>query len=196
MRVRLITPPPPIVTWEEADAHLRLDGDLTQRAYVESLIAGATASIDGPSGWLGRALGPQTLEARGEAFWPLGYRLLYPPIIDVLSVKYVDGNGVVQTIDPGAYELDDRELLPVYGTNWPSARNSRSSVQVRYRAGYVADPKAVSLVPAVPENVKRAVLLMVGDLYHHRQTTAAGTVNEVPMSAAVESLLAPLRVFA
>mgnify|MGYP003351478400 CR=1 FL=1 len=31
MRVVVITPPAPVVTWEEADQHLRLDGDDEQR---------------------------------------------------------------------------------------------------------------------------------------------------------------------
>ena len=85
MRVIVITPPAPVVTWEEADQHLRLDGDDEQREMVERLIAAATQHIDGPDGWLGRALGLQTLEARMCGFCDL-IRLSYQPIVDVVSV--------------------------------------------------------------------------------------------------------------
>lgn len=197
MRVRVITPPEPIVTWAAADAHLKLDGDTSQQAFVESLIAAATGHIDGPNGWLGRALGVQTLEARGESFWPDDWRLPYPPHIDVVSVKYVDGAGVLQTVDSAAYELDERAILPAYGTSWPTPRGSRASVQLRYRAGYVADPEADPLVATVPAPIRAAILLMAGDLYRFRETAVVGTVGaDIPMSTTVENLLAPYRVFA
>jgi hypothetical protein len=68
MRVVVITPPAPLVTWPDADKHLKLDGDETDRDYVQGLIAAATGHIDGPGGWLNRALGEQTLEARFDGF--------------------------------------------------------------------------------------------------------------------------------
>jgi len=196
MRVRLINPPAPIVTWEEADAHLKLDGDESQKPLVEALIAAATGHIDGPGGWLGRALGVQTLEARGEAFWEPDWRLPYPPHIDLVSVKYLDTDGAQQTLGADAYLFDDRHLVPAYGTSWPAARNILGSVQVRYRAGYVADPEAEPLVAAVPQEIKRAILLMVGDLHRFRETATVGTIGaDIPMSTTVENLLAPYRVF-
>lgn len=197
MRVRVITPPPPLVTWEEADARLKLDGDEAQKPFVEALIAAASGHVDGPGGCLGRAIGVQTLEARGECFWPTGYRLLYPPHIDVESVEYLDGAGVMQTLDPARYELDDREIVPAYGTSWPGTRDARSAVRVRYRAGYVADPAGDPLVAKIPEPIRAAVLLLVGDLYRFRETVVVGaTAAAVPMSATVNNLLAPFRVIA
>lgn len=197
LRVRVITPPEPIVAWEEADAHLKLDGDTSQQTLVEAFIAAATGHIDGPTGWLGRALGVQTLEARGDGFWPSDYRLPYPPHIDVESVKYLDLNGALQAVDPGAYELDDRVISPAYGAVWPSVRYSRGAVQVRYRAGYVTDPAADPLVAAVPAPIKAAILLMVGDLYRFREsaTVTAAAAPAIAMSTTVENLLAPFRVF-
>jgi uncharacterized phiE125 gp8 family phage protein len=196
MRVRVVTPPPPVVSWEDADAHLKLDGDETQKALVEGLIAAATGHLDGPAGWLGRALGPQTLEARAERFWSPG-RLPYPPHISIESVKYVDANGVLQTVSPDQYELEGGELLPAHGFAWPSVRGDRGGVRLRYRAGYVADPVADPLVPALPAPIRAAILLMVGDLYRFRETAVSGTIAaSIPMSATVENLLATFRVFA
>lgn len=86
MRVSVITPPQPIVSWEQADAHLRLDGDVSAKGYVEDLIAVATAWIDGPDGWLGRALGEQVLEAvLPSGAWACDRRLPLPPLVQILS---------------------------------------------------------------------------------------------------------------
>lgn len=211
MRVIVITPPDPVVVWEELDAHLRLDGDETQRTYVESLIAAATALIDGPAGWLGRALGPQTLEARFDAFWehrrhpgvqvrscPGEIRLPFPPVIDIVSVKYIDLSGVEQTISSSAYELRGCELAPVYGTSWPMPRWQPEAVRVQFRAGYAEDLTADPLVPAVPAPVSAAIKLMVGDLYANRETVLDARANAavaIPMSTTVEALLAPYRIY-
>ncbi|KQP34298.1 hypothetical protein ASF27_01685 [Methylobacterium sp. Leaf102] len=85
MRVRVVTPPAPILTVEQAKRHLRVEGG-DEDAYIVDLIAVATAWIDGPDGWLGRALGEQVLEAvvpssawAGERWLPL------PPLLDILG---------------------------------------------------------------------------------------------------------------
>ncbi|AYO83661.1 head-tail connector protein [Methylobacterium brachiatum] len=93
MLVSVITPPEPIVFWEQARAHLRLDDGDEQPAYVEDLVAVATAWLDGPGGWLGRALGEQTLEAVfpvcGE---PAARCYPFPPFLALVSdVPAVDG---------------------------------------------------------------------------------------------------------
>lgn len=200
MRVFVVEPPASVVTWDDANRHLRLDGDISDKDYVESLIAAATGSIDGPQGWLGRALGPQTLEARFDRFdrCDAGIRLPYGPIIDIVSIQYVDGDGVIATIDAGAYEIAGDVVSPVFGGSWPSAAWRSEAVRVRYRAGYVADPTADPLVPALPAPIKAAILLMLGDLYTNRQTTAVGTatgIGAIPMSLTVQSLLSPFRVW-
>lgn len=198
MRVIVITPPAPVVTWEEADQHLRLDGDDEQRELVERLISAATQHIDGPDGWLGRALGLQTLEARMCGFCDL-IRLPYQPIVDVVSVHYLDGTGQPVLVDTDTYELFGRDLGCAWGKSWPTPgayRGYAETVRIRYRAGYAVEPDADPIVSNVPEPVKAAILLMVGDLWHARATVATGAVMAtVPMSATVENLLQPFRVY-
>lgn len=201
MRTIVITPPStPWVTWEEADAHLGLLGDDDQQLYVEGLIDAACASIDGPGGWLGRALGPQVLEARFGCFTADPLRLPYPPVIDIVSVKYLDSDGAEQTLDAAEYELMGAELLPAWDKSWPSIASRAEAVRVRYRAGYAADPGAEPLpdplVPAVPAPIKAAVLQMVGDMFNFRETVVTGTIaTAIPHSAVVDALLAPYRVY-
>jgi len=196
MRTFVVTPPAPIVTWAEADAHLKLSGDTTDQALILSYIAAATATIDGPTGWLGRAIGPQTLEARLDSFGCGSIVLPYPPHIDIVSVKYIDADGTEQTVAADKYELLGASLVPAYDETWPDPRAQREAVRVRYRAGFVADATADPLVAAVPAPITAAILLMVGDLYRFRATAGMGNMSAVPMSTTVENLLGPLRVWA
>jgi uncharacterized phiE125 gp8 family phage protein len=165
--------------------HLRLDTDDAEaQFYVESLIAAAQGNIDGPAGWLGRCLGIQTLEVRG---WDFGFcdRLPYPPVIDVLSVAYIDPTGAVQTLPVSEYQISVGGFLePSYGISWPQARYERDAVRVRYRAGY----------EEIPAPIKHAVLLMVSHLFNNRDavTTTAAQPATLPMG--VDALLAPYRV--
>ncbi len=200
MRVSVITPPAPIVTWEEADQHLRLDGDEEQRPMVERLIAAASAHIDGPGGWLGRAFGLQTLEAYLPSFGCIGIALPYRPIVDIVSINYVDGAGDAASMSAAAFELRGQVLHPAWPNPWPSAQwrgCDGETVRIRYRAGYVVDPDADPVVQNVPEPIRHAILLMVGDMYKFTETASDmnPSLVSIPMSTTVEHLLSPFRVW-
>lgn len=185
MRVVVVTPPEPVVSLDEAKDHLRVEGG-DDDAVITGMIAAATAHIDGPSGWLGRAIGVQTLEARIDTFDLGGTVLPYPPVISVTSVKYVDPAGVEQTL-AGGYEVLGEQIAPVWGTAWPSIRTTREAVRVRYQAGY----------STLPAPIRAAILLMVGDLHRNRGEAVIGIISaSVAMSTTVANLLAPYRVYA
>lgn len=190
MRALVVTPPAPIVGWADLDAHLRLFGDDSERAYIEGLAVAATATIDGPGGWLGRCLGRQELEARLDGFAPAGLKLPYPEIIGITSVKYFDPAGVEQVMDPADYELAGSVLSPKWGAAWPSAAGGgREAVRVRYEAGFVEDDHRL-------QRARIAVLLMVADVFEHRTTVAVGaSAAAIPMSMTVKDLLSTLRVY-
>ena len=58
------------------------------------------------------------------------------------------------------------------------------------------NPDADPVVPNIPAPIRAAILLMVGDLWHVRATVATGAAMAmVPMSATVEHLLQPFRVY-
>lgn len=197
MRVSVVTPPAPVVTWEEADDHLRLDRDAEQKAFVEGLVSAATAHLDGPDGVLGRSLGLQTLELRLDHLGSEALFLPCPPFVDVESIRLVGRDSAVALL-PEAYVVDDGFLVAGAG-GWPAlpAHWGRPRVRVRYRAGYALDPDADPIVPIVPAPIKAAILMMVGDLYRFR-TTASDmniTATAIPMSTTVDALLQPYRVY-
>lgn len=195
-RTVVITPPEPIVALSTAKAHCRVDhndDDALIQAYVEA----ACGWIDGPSGWLGRSLGVQTLETRLDEFPCASETLLplpYGPLIDIVSVKYDDAEGVEQTwSDVDAYSLDPAGLQLDHGVAWPAARLYRNAVRVRYRAGFVLDPAATPLVARVDGGIIAAVLMMIGHLYANREAVSPGAPVVMPMG--VEALLSTHRVW-
>src|SRR5690606_28165025 len=126
MTVRVIVPPEPIVTpGDIPGSHAGND------AAVTRAIAAATRTIDGPSGWLGRALGPQTLELSGW-FGCERVRLPFPPIIDIVSVVTEDRDGNAETVDPSMYRRDGDCLVVKPGASWVT----RPVHRIRYEAGY------------------------------------------------------------
>jgi uncharacterized phiE125 gp8 family phage protein len=184
MRAIVITPPAPVVTLDEAKAHLRVTHDL-EDDLIHAYVAAATAHIDGPDGWLGRAIGVQTLEARTDVFRD-AMRLPYGPVIEVQSVKYLDAEGTEITILATEYEVRGWLLGSAFGKRWPSVGIHSEAVRIRYRAGY----------GTLPPSIRAAILLMVGDLHANRETAVTGTIAaSVPMSTTVENLLAPFRIW-
>lgn len=187
MRSIVVIPPMPVVTWEDADQHLHLSGDTSQKAEVEAMIAAATATLDGPDGWLGRALGQQTLEVRLDA-WEACNRLTlpFPPVIEVMALTYLDASRVAQTVDSADFELAGPEVLFFSSSlPWEGGLWGREAVRVRYTAGYTT----------IPPPIRSAILLMVGDLYRYRETAMVVSGMSVPMSTTVANLLAPYRVY-
>lgn len=184
MRAQVVVAPRPIVSLDLVKSHLRVlhtrEDDLIA-AYIEA----ATAHIDGPGGWLGRALGVQTLEVRADVFRDC-MRLPCPPVVDIVSVKYLDAAGSEISILPSEYEVQGSLLGSAFGKRWPSVLAQPGSVRIRYRAGYEQVPPAITA----------AVLLMVHDLFENRGTALTGvSASAVPMSTTVENLLNPFRIY-
>jgi uncharacterized phiE125 gp8 family phage protein len=189
MRVVVVTPPEPVIIQEEAAQHLRLGDSVDEYQLLESITAAATAHIDGPDGWLGRAIGVQTLEAYLPSFGQTSIRLPYPPAIDVVSIDYVDQAGESVTLDEAGYELTGNLLRPAWPNPWPTAQwrgCEGEPVRIRYRAGY----------EELPAPIRAAILLMIGDLFEYRETAVSGSISAIPMSTTVERLLSPFRVWA
>ncbi|KFG90737.1 hypothetical protein BV98_001449 [Sphingobium herbicidovorans NBRC 16415] len=188
MRVVMMTDPAPAVTWEEADQHLRLEGDEEQKSYVEALIAAATAHIDGPDGWLGRSLGTRELEAHFSLLTVgSSLRLPFGPVLSLVSAYYLDRNGDEHQADLANFAFSGDRIVPAQG-GWPWEGGSLlpEGGRLRYRAGY----------QSVPAPIKAAILLIVGDLFHSRATVATGsTMASVPLTVGVEALLQPYRVY-
>lgn len=182
----ILTPPEPVVSLEQAKQHLRVEAD-DDDVLIATYLAAATQQLDAPHGWLGRAIGVQTIEARAAYFDLPEWTLPCPPVIEVDQISYVDPTGTVQTLDPAVYDVRGNAVVRGYGKSWPAVRVDSESVRVTYQAGY----------EMVPAPIVAAILLMTGDLYANRETSVTGTIAaSIPMETTVINLLAPYRVWA
>jgi uncharacterized phiE125 gp8 family phage protein len=93
------------------------------------------------------------------------------------------GTSTVQTSTDYTVDIKSTpgRIYPAYSKSWPATRWQRNAVTVRYVAGY-------GLPAAVPEGIKAAMKLLIGNWYEQREANIVGTIiGTVPL--AVESLL-------
>lgn len=156
MNLVTITPPVAAVTAAEAKAagvFAAADGD----TLVDLLLAAAQGTIDGPAGWLGRAIGVQTIEMQIAG---IPSRLLrdvplpFPTATSIVSATTVGADGIETVLDPSSYYLAGGAFLPK--SNWPSPYNQSSSIRIRYTAGVATAD--------VPVPIKHAIMLMARQL--------------------------------
>ncbi|MCE9635072.1 MAG: head-tail connector protein [Planctomycetes bacterium] len=183
--VRLAAPATPLVTLSEAQEHLRAD-TAQESGLVAALVEAATAQAEA---FCRRRFVTQSWRLTLDAF-PAGALVLpYPPLATVQSVKYVDTVYALQTLPTADYVVrpyeTPGEIVLARGKSWPAAACEPDAVQVEFTCGY-GDPAAV------PDAIRRAVLLVVGTLYANRETVAPVAMQEIPHTA--EWLLGPFRV--
>lgn len=116
------------------------------------------------------------------------------PIASLQSVeyvKYLDRDGVEQTLDPSSYIVDNVSepgiIAPAYATFWPDSLAVPNAVRIGFAAGY-------GDAAAVPAGLKSWMLMRVGALYENREEEAVGArivAVELPF---VDKLLDPYRI--
>jgi uncharacterized phiE125 gp8 family phage protein len=187
----LTTPPAEEpLTLDEAKLHLRIvAGDTAEDALVTSAVQAAREYAEESTG---RALVTQTWTLTMDAFPTRGgaIALERAPVQSVTSVKYIDAAGTEQALTAGTDYVVDAASEPARialapDAMWPSTQSGRiNAVTVVFVAGY-------GLAAAVPEILKGAMKLHVGDMHEHREETAIGTI--VSPRRAVEDIYARYR---
>lgn len=178
------------VSRAEARLHCRVDDAVTEDdALIDRVIAAATAYLDGPDGVLGRALVHQTWRIALAGPEPGGVlRLPLAPVEQIDAVE-VWGSDGVQTAFAGWRLVKDRRgawLELQSGESWPGNDGRSLPVEVEGVFGYGA------AVDDVPEDIRQAVLLMVGHFYEHREQVMAAAVPAA-LPFGVQDLIARYR---
>lgn len=183
----VIAPSEEPIALADAKWHCRADGTADD-ALLAALIVAARESAEHETG---RALCTQTRELVLDAF-PEAFVLRGAPIQSLTSLKYLDTDGVEQTLDPQDTLLDkDSEpgyLLPAYGKAWPASYPVPNAVRVRYTCGYGA-------ASAVPQAIKQWMLLAVGAMYAQRETFIEGRIVAPLPDRFWHRLLDPYRLY-
>lgn len=190
LRPILVTPPvAKPVSLEEAKAHCRVDV-VDDDTVIVALIDAAIAHLDGWVGVLGRCMVNQVWRINlGD--WPrCGIIRLPFPDVSAAVIKYFDADNVEQTVSASLFERleDERGVFINLGDafTFPTVFDDRSDgVKVEFTAGYGA---AAASVPAV---LRTAILMIVAHWYENRETSAPGSLTEIPFGASM--LIAPFR---
>ena len=164
------------VTLAEVKLHLRID-DNADDVLLGALITAARQHAEHDTR---RALVTQTRKLVLDEF----------PSGAITSVLYIDPDGVERTLDAAGYKLDKItepcRLVPAYGTSWPATRAEINAVSVTYTCGFGAPE-------AVPESIKRWMLLRIGALYENREEVLTGRAITLAPLPLADALLSPSR---
>lgn len=104
-------------------------------------------------------------------------RLPYPPLQSVTSVKYIDTDGVEQTLSSDAYTVDiankpGRVVLNEL-REWPATTNDANAVTVEFSTGYAATPALLKI----------AILMLAAYWHENREAAVTGTIaTELPLA--------------
>ena len=136
-----------------------------------------------------RSLLTQTWELALDAFSD-EIELYRQPVQSITSVKYIDTDGVEQTLSSPNYGLDDYSprhwLIPAIDTEWPDTHEGSNMVKIRYVTGYG------DAASDIPDDIRQAIFLTIGHWINFQPQAELGvSVTMVPR--AVDHLLFPYR---
>ena len=150
----IVEPSEEPITLAEAKARLSINDNIDD-ADITSHIKAAREQGESHTA---RSFITQTLELALDRF-PSEIELPKGPVQSITSIKYLDSDGVEQTLDSANYMLDDYSERPwallTAGNSWPDTYDTPLAVKVRYVAGF-------GLAADVPEDIKNAILIAVG----------------------------------
>lgn len=167
-RVLIEAPTDEVISRDDCKAALGIT-TTSQDAMIDAAIAAAVSSLDAATGWLGRALRPQTWELRLSEFPHCReIRLPFPVLQSVTSIKYDDANGTEQTlvedVDYRVFGVGDHlfgSVHPAYSMTWPGARCDKESVRIRYVCGYDAEVESPFVADKMPPAITHGIVVMV-----------------------------------
>jgi uncharacterized phiE125 gp8 family phage protein len=185
--VLVTAPTETAVSLVEAKRQIRADDFSDDDDYITSLIAAATAYLDGWTGVLGRCVMPQTWRQDYDCFERC-MRLPLFPVISVTTVAYDDVDGVSRTIDSANYALlnDDMgayiKFKQTYG--FAAINVERPAVHITYQAGHASDAPEL-------QTIKALMLILIAQWYENRSAISADQIQQIPFAA--DALIASLR---
>jgi uncharacterized phiE125 gp8 family phage protein len=175
MGLALITAPTDEpITLDEAKEHCRVDVDDDDN-YITSLIAAARRITESMTD---RALITQTWRLKLDRFPCDCIYVPRPPLASVSSITYVDTQGATQTWSSTEYRVDTDSyvgrITPAYGYTWPVLLPVINAVTITFVAGY-------GNADAVPQDLKQAMLMLIGHMYENREPVTFGQPSLLPL---------------
>ena len=174
------------VTIEQARLQLKIVVDDSDEmspfdAWITQI--GLPAAREWCEGYAGLSIGIKTLEMATNGFPSGGIKLLYGPVIGVVSMTYVDTDGAENEMTESDFTYDEftETVNPAYGLSWPTARDSANSVRIQYQVGYELDSDGLAVLPYC---VLAAILLVLGHLDVNREDSSSVVMSQILIGAA------------
>ena len=167
----------PLFTTAEAKDFLKVDTNADD-TLIDNLIKAATQSCEEYT----NQYFLDTLVSQYSDNWLEVYRLYKSPVSEITHIKYYDSTDTLQTLAASNYILDNvskpaRIGLAVNG-ELPTLADRINAVEVKYTVGYG------TAASSVPEAIRQAVLITIGNFYENRQSVITGrTATELPLSS-------------
>ena len=166
-----------IITTAEAKTHLKVD-TTADDTLIGNLIA---AAVQSAQIYTNRFFLTTQIIQYGDK-WEDIKVLFKSKVISVVSVKYYDNDNSLQTLSTDVWLADTKHQPARIGLkpdkDFPQLAHRINAVEVTYKVGY-GDTAA-----DVPQGIKQAVLLTIGNWYQNRQEVIVGRIaTELPKSA-------------
>ena len=164
------------VSLTEAKAHLKVD-TTADDTYIESLIKAATQLSEE---YTNRFFINTVIDQTCSSFKELE-TLFKSKVNDVQYVKYYDSDNSLQTLSATVYDkmlsYEPSQIQLADGQSFPSITKRNDAVIARYTVGYG------SSASDVPEIIKQAILLTIGNFYENRSSVVIGRIaTELPLN--------------
>ena len=114
-----------------------------------------------------------------------------PPLSSVTNIKYytTDSPQVLTTLGSDIYRVDTSAGL-IYraeGESWPSWSYRHDAVQITFITGFEPIGSPQDFAGNIPEAIKAAIKLQVGDLFENRESNTQLRMQELPTVKALIS---------
>ena len=160
------------ITTAEAKSHLNIDHS-DDDTLIDTYIAAATEYVED---YVNRELAQRTWDYSFDKFPVDEISLPKHPVLSVSSITYTDrtASPITQTVLTSVYDVDlggsPADIYLKYGQTWPTASYERNSITVRFVTGFAGVGSPVDYRAGIPQAIRAAIKLMVGDLYLNRES--------------------------
>jgi len=167
----------PLFTTAEAKDFLKVD-TTADDTLIDNLIKAATQSCEV---YTNRYF-LDTVVTQYADKWSDINTLYKSPVSSITHIKYYDSNDSLQTLDGSVYLVDEVSQPARIGLkpnqSFPNLADRINAIEVKYTVGYGETSSDV------PEGIRQAVLITIGNWYENRQSVVTGTIaTQLPLSS-------------
>jgi uncharacterized phiE125 gp8 family phage protein len=164
------------VSLTEAKSHLKVD-TTADDTYITSIIKAATQLSEE---YTNRFFIDTVIEQYASSFADL-QTLFKSKVSAVAYVKYYDSDNSLQTLSATVYNTqlnyEPSQIQLADNQSFPKITSRNDAVLARYTVGYG------SSASDVPEIIKQAILLTIGNFYQNRNSVVVGRIaTELPLN--------------